>query len=92
MNLKDYVSVVHHTAHPHMDPDGTVYGLGMTAGKNGAEYAIIEFPRTKRGEEQQFIAITSIPYYYLSNFDLFRLSNLLLTHYCRYSFNLHHFY
>ncbi|BES91845.1 neither inactivation nor afterpotential B [Nesidiocoris tenuis] len=51
VNLKDYVALVHHTAHPHVDEDGTVYCLGMTAGQGGAEYAIIEFPNTKLGSK-----------------------------------------
>uniref|UniRef100_A0A0A9W8E1 Beta,beta-carotene 15,15'-monooxygenase n=1 Tax=Lygus hesperus TaxID=30085 RepID=A0A0A9W8E1_LYGHE len=49
VNLKDHISIVHHTAHPHLDEDGTVFNLGMVAGRGGVEYAIMEFPNTKRG-------------------------------------------
>lgn len=43
--LEEYISVQTATAHPHVDPDGTVYNMGSSfAEKQGPQYTIIKFP------------------------------------------------
>ncbi|KAM4652429.1 carotenoid-cleaving dioxygenase, mitochondrial-like [Discoglossus pictus] len=39
-----YIAVNGATAHPHYDPDGTVYNMGNSYGKQGALYNIIRVP------------------------------------------------
>lgn len=46
-NISDYVAVNMATAHPHVDPDGTVYNMGTTFGAMGPTYAVIAFPPEK---------------------------------------------
>ncbi|CAL4079385.1 unnamed protein product [Meganyctiphanes norvegica] len=46
--LMNYIAVNTATAHPHIDPDGTVYNMGnFFAGKKGPCYNIIKFPPPK---------------------------------------------
>lgn len=43
--LEEYIGVNTATAHPHVDPDGTVYNMGSSfAGKKGPRYSIVKFP------------------------------------------------
>ncbi|XP_018898703.2 carotenoid isomerooxygenase [Bemisia tabaci] len=46
INVSNYINIVNHTSHPHIDKDGTVYNLGMTLQPAGPRYIIIQFPRT----------------------------------------------
>ncbi|XP_071519059.1 LOW QUALITY PROTEIN: carotenoid-cleaving dioxygenase, mitochondrial-like [Panulirus ornatus] len=47
-NLSEYVAVNMATAHPHVDPDGTVYNMGNSfTGRKGPTYNIIKFPPKK---------------------------------------------
>lgn len=51
------------TAHPHVDPDGTVYNMGNSfSGKKGPTYNIIKFPPAKEvdGMETQFCSVSVI--------------------------------
>ena len=41
--INQYVTVNHSTAHPHSDPDGTVYNMGSTFGKQ-TFYNIFKYP------------------------------------------------
>ncbi|MPC12199.1 Beta,beta-carotene 15,15'-dioxygenase [Portunus trituberculatus] len=45
-NLEEYLIAVNTaTAHPHVDPDGTVYNMGSSfAAKGGPQYYIVKFP------------------------------------------------
>lgn len=46
--LEEYIAVNQATAHPHVDPDGTVYNMGNSfSGKKGPTYNIIKFPPAK---------------------------------------------
>ncbi|XP_071531273.1 carotenoid-cleaving dioxygenase, mitochondrial-like [Panulirus ornatus] len=46
--LDQYIAVNTATAHPHVDPDGTVYNMGNSyANKKGPTYNIIKFPPPK---------------------------------------------
>ncbi|XP_068211309.1 carotenoid-cleaving dioxygenase, mitochondrial-like [Palaemon carinicauda] len=46
--LNNYIAVNQATAHPHVDPDGTVYNMGNSYdGKNGPSYNILKFPPPK---------------------------------------------
>uniref|UniRef100_A0A8C5SWH6 Carotenoid-cleaving dioxygenase, mitochondrial n=1 Tax=Laticauda laticaudata TaxID=8630 RepID=A0A8C5SWH6_LATLA len=44
VNWKEYVAVNGATAHPHYDPDGTVYNMGNSYGTHGSNYNIIRVP------------------------------------------------
>lgn len=47
-NITKYVAVNMATAHPHVDPDGTVYNMGTSfTGNKGPTYNIIKFPPKK---------------------------------------------
>ncbi|XP_073993644.1 neither inactivation nor afterpotential B isoform X2 [Rhodnius prolixus] len=48
VNASKYVNIVHHTSHPHVMEDGTVYNLGLSIGPAGPKYSIIHFPHTKK--------------------------------------------
>ncbi|KAL1123020.1 hypothetical protein AAG570_002108 [Ranatra chinensis] len=52
VDVSNYVSIVHHTSHPHIMVDGTVYNLGLTVTPTGPKYAIVEFPFTREGEKK----------------------------------------
>ena len=43
VNLMKHVQVVNHSAHPHVQPDGTVYNLGQSVGLTGPAYNVIKF-------------------------------------------------
>ncbi|GAB1862600.1 Beta,beta-carotene 15,15'-monooxygenase [Camponotus japonicus] len=43
VNISKYVNIVHHTAHPHVMPDGTVYNVGMSVTPFGPRYNVICF-------------------------------------------------
>lgn len=45
-----FIAVNGATAHPHYDPDGTVYNMGNSYGKEGTRYNIIRVPPQKSGE------------------------------------------
>ncbi|XP_066514617.1 carotenoid-cleaving dioxygenase, mitochondrial [Hoplias malabaricus] len=44
-----FIAVNGATAHPHIDPDGTVYNMGNSYGSKGALYNIISVPPCKEG-------------------------------------------
>uniref|UniRef100_A0A8C6XCA7 Carotenoid-cleaving dioxygenase, mitochondrial n=1 Tax=Naja naja TaxID=35670 RepID=A0A8C6XCA7_NAJNA len=44
VDWKEYVAVNGATAHPHYDPDGTVYNMGNSYGTHGSNYNIIRVP------------------------------------------------
>ncbi|XP_063799275.1 carotenoid-cleaving dioxygenase, mitochondrial-like [Pseudophryne corroboree] len=44
VNWSKFVAVNGATAHPHYDPDGTVYNMGNSYGKDGIRYNIIRVP------------------------------------------------
>ncbi|ROT75094.1 hypothetical protein C7M84_006380 [Penaeus vannamei] len=47
-NITNYVAVNMATAHPHVDPDGTVYNMGNSfMGAKGPTYNVIRFPPKK---------------------------------------------
>ncbi|KAL1123021.1 hypothetical protein AAG570_002109 [Ranatra chinensis] len=46
VNVFKKVNIVHHTSHPHVTHDGTMYNVGLAVGRRPA-YSIIEFPETK---------------------------------------------
>lgn len=53
------------TAHPHVDPDGTVYNMGNAfMGAKGPTYNVIKFPPKKT-------LSSGMEYIYLSIFHLF---------------------
>ncbi|XP_032669316.1 carotenoid isomerooxygenase-like [Odontomachus brunneus] len=43
VNLTNYVNIVHHTAHPHVVSDGTVYNIGMSIENQGPQYNVVCF-------------------------------------------------
>ncbi|XP_025269760.1 carotenoid isomerooxygenase-like [Camponotus floridanus] len=43
VNISKYVNIVHHTAHPHIMADGTVYNVGMSVTPFGPRYNVICF-------------------------------------------------
>uniref|UniRef100_H3B9C0 Carotenoid-cleaving dioxygenase, mitochondrial n=1 Tax=Latimeria chalumnae TaxID=7897 RepID=H3B9C0_LATCH len=47
VNWNEFISVNGATAHPHYDPDGTVYNMGNSYSKNGLRYNIIRVPPQK---------------------------------------------
>ncbi|XP_050716720.1 carotenoid isomerooxygenase-like [Eriocheir sinensis] len=47
VDLTRHISIFTHTAHPHVDRDGTVYNLGQGAGPMGPRYYICKFPKPK---------------------------------------------
>ncbi|XP_071539885.1 uncharacterized protein [Panulirus ornatus] len=47
VDLTNYIAVLTHTAHPHIDKDGTVYNIGQGVGPLGPKYHICKFPNTK---------------------------------------------
>ncbi|XP_063167533.1 carotenoid-cleaving dioxygenase, mitochondrial isoform X1 [Candoia aspera] len=47
VNWRKHVAVNGATAHPHYDPDGTVYNMGNSYGKHGSNYNIIRVPPQK---------------------------------------------
>ncbi|XP_045135882.1 carotenoid isomerooxygenase-like isoform X1 [Portunus trituberculatus] len=47
VDLTRHIAIFTHTAHPHVDRDGTVYNLGQGAGPLGPKYHICKFPKTK---------------------------------------------
>lgn len=50
VDLSKYLSVNGVTAHPHKDPDGTVYNIGNCFGKNmSLAYNIIKIPPAQKG-------------------------------------------
>lgn len=42
--VNKYVSIVHHTSHPHVTSDGTVYNLGLSITLTGPQHNIIRLP------------------------------------------------
>ncbi|XP_069470373.1 carotenoid-cleaving dioxygenase, mitochondrial-like isoform X2 [Ambystoma mexicanum] len=44
---RKFIAVNGATAHPHYDPDGTVYNMGNSYGKHGSSYNIIRVPPQK---------------------------------------------
>jgi carotenoid isomerooxygenase len=44
LNLHEKIGIVHHTSHPHVMSDGTVYNVGMTVTKTGPAYSVLCFP------------------------------------------------
>ncbi|KAF0311759.1 Carotenoid isomerooxygenase [Amphibalanus amphitrite] len=44
VNLMKHVQVVNHSAHPHVQPDGTVFNLGQSVGLTGPAYNVLRFP------------------------------------------------
>lgn len=47
VDLTKHIAVFTHTAHPHVDRDGTVYNIGQGVGPLGPRYHICKFPKTK---------------------------------------------
>lgn len=71
------------TAHPHVDPDGTVYNMGNSfSGKKGPTYNIIKFPPAKEidGMETQSCTVSVIKYLNTVDYSslLVVLSNTIL--------------
>lgn len=57
-NLGKYIAVNTATAHPHVDPDGTVYNMGnFYAGKKGPTYNIIKFPPAKEVDGKKLTSV-----------------------------------
>ncbi|XP_050504093.1 carotenoid isomerooxygenase isoform X1 [Diabrotica virgifera virgifera] len=63
--VNDYVSIVHHTSHPHVLNDGTIYNLGLSVRPTGLYHSIVEFQKNENGsgkqmfEEAQIVASIS---------------------------------
>ncbi|XP_045583182.1 beta,beta-carotene 15,15'-dioxygenase [Procambarus clarkii] len=56
--LDQYIAVNTATAHPHVDPDGTVYNMGNSYhGKTGPTYNIIKFPLPKVAEGKKISSV-----------------------------------
>ena len=53
VNIQDYVSVLTGTAHPHIDPDGTVHNIGYSRGERGANYALFKIPPPEQGKKSK---------------------------------------
>ena len=49
MDISKYVAVNLATAHPHIEPDGTVYNMGSSF-KGGSKYNIIKFTPPLKGK------------------------------------------
>ncbi|XP_029429220.1 LOW QUALITY PROTEIN: beta,beta-carotene 9',10'-oxygenase [Rhinatrema bivittatum] len=52
VNWSKYIAVNGATAHPHYDPDGTVYNMGNSFGRHGLVYNIIRIPPQKVNQEE----------------------------------------
>ncbi|KAK4302243.1 hypothetical protein Pmani_025648 [Petrolisthes manimaculis] len=48
VDLTKHIAVFTHTAHPHVDRDGTVYNIGQGVGPLGPRYHICKFPKAKK--------------------------------------------
>ncbi|XP_072388974.1 carotenoid isomerooxygenase isoform X2 [Diabrotica undecimpunctata] len=63
--VNDYVSIVHHTSHPHILNDGTIYNLGLSVRPTGLYHSIIEFGKNENGSSKQMFEeaqiVASIP-------------------------------
>ncbi|XP_051967564.1 carotenoid-cleaving dioxygenase, mitochondrial [Xyrauchen texanus] len=61
-----FIAVNGATAHPHTDPDGTVYNMGNSYGSKGAFYNIIRVPPEREGPEDTLegakILCSIVPY------------------------------
>ncbi|XP_011861086.1 PREDICTED: carotenoid isomerooxygenase-like [Vollenhovia emeryi] len=58
INMTKYVNIVHHTSHPHVMADGTVYNVGLSITPMGSRYSVVCFsPRSvvvdKSGKEKE---------------------------------------
>ncbi|XP_044252484.1 carotenoid isomerooxygenase-like [Tribolium madens] len=53
VNVSDFVSIVHHTSHPHVMNDGTVFNLALTTYPTGSYHSIVKFP-PKFGKKSMF--------------------------------------
>ncbi|XP_044262087.1 carotenoid isomerooxygenase [Tribolium madens] len=47
IDVSKFVSIVHHTSHPHVMKDGTVFNLGLTIYPSGPYHTIVKFPSGK---------------------------------------------
>ena len=56
LNVFDYVGVVNHTSHPHVDFDGSVYNVGLITKGGASYYAIIKFPHGQNMFKDAYIA------------------------------------
>ncbi|RZC35697.1 carotenoid isomerooxygenase [Asbolus verrucosus] len=57
VDISDYVSIVHHSSHPHVMNDGCVYNLAMTFYPSGPHHTIVKFPpKTNMFEEASIVA------------------------------------
>ncbi|KAM9299371.1 carotenoid-cleaving dioxygenase, mitochondrial-like [Gastrophryne carolinensis] len=52
VNWTKFIAVNGATAHPHYDPDGTVYNMGNSYGKDGTRYNIIKVPAQRSSSEE----------------------------------------
>ncbi|CAG2120376.1 unnamed protein product, partial [Medioppia subpectinata] len=59
VDLSKYVTINMATAHPHVDPDGTVYNMGSSFGRNG-KYHLIKIPNAENPFDNMSI-VCSIP-------------------------------
>uniref|UniRef100_A0A1I8QDQ2 Carotenoid isomerooxygenase n=1 Tax=Stomoxys calcitrans TaxID=35570 RepID=A0A1I8QDQ2_STOCA len=53
--VSDYTGVIHHTSHPHVLSNGTVYNLGLGSTKSGPVYQIICFPHGEDMFENAYV-------------------------------------
>ncbi|KAG7158541.1 carotenoid isomerooxygenase-like [Homarus americanus] len=51
VDLTKHIAVLTHTAHPHVDRDGTVYNIGQGVGPFGPKYHICKFPKQKTNSQ-----------------------------------------
>ncbi|GAB0096141.1 Carotenoid isomerooxygenase [Sergentomyia squamirostris] len=61
VNLYDTIGLVHHSSHPHVMPDGTVYNLGLIVSKTGPRYTVFEFTPGKRQWENAKVVASQPP-------------------------------
>ncbi|CAH1376481.1 carotenoid isomerooxygenase-like [Tenebrio molitor] len=49
VDVSNFVSIVHHTAHPHVMSDESVYNLGLATYSTGPYHIIVKFPPKDKG-------------------------------------------
>ncbi|KAJ3624233.1 hypothetical protein MTP99_017875 [Tenebrio molitor] len=52
VDVSDFVSIVHHTSHPHVMNDGTVYNMALTLYTTGPYHTIVKFPPLAKGHNK----------------------------------------
>ncbi|KAL1493902.1 hypothetical protein ABEB36_009584 [Hypothenemus hampei] len=61
VDISDNVSIVHHTSHPHVMADSSVYNVGMTMYSTGPYHSVVYFPKSETSMFKEAKIVASIP-------------------------------